>query len=1073
MLRNLPFVGSFPVMLQFGDRPDLFGQVSHAGIALRGHPGVDFALPEGTPVVAVQHGVVLEVREESQGYGRSVLLGHRWGQSFYAHLSEIRVQSGQQVGASQIIGLSGSGGPNAAPHLHFGLRVTPYFVGDGWSGFVDPMPYLQRLTEAKGAIIGPYIIGNPQSYLEVLERWQPRLITVYDPDPDQIAGLRQVCPQSIIVGRLPVTPRELDERIRSDPLEAANWANEVVRARLAHGVNYWQVANEILQDEEDLPLLSKFELARMRLAERNGYRCAILGFGVGNPDLPEGDRMAAWRRVYPALERAEKRLHLVSVHQYGMPDLWGPNNAYDWYLLRLEHQVLPRLPFRQLKFAVTEFGIDGLIRGDQPAGWQTFTTPEGYVEQLLKCGRYLERYSGQIVGYSVFTLGHTSPWATYDIAGKVATYLADLSDKGTWLQVDTQVFDIAPRDTDSDTDPGPEIGQGDLLEQPADATPALDEPWPSAQAEADISQTAETSLGDQTAEGVTPAPDLQETAAVTPHAEPAAEESTPSASDEDAAAQAPVAEEPADEVTDEATAEITAETVEEPEEAAAHAPLVTQRIAPAFQQYNMAIKSITERPDRPPMGDIVYLVKDVFMTYHGSWEPDDTAESVASWAREAYLRPEFFEAGADHHLFAAIIGLDGQFVKGHEVSFWSDGFERLGDPSYTSYSRERTKEGSGWANIFMAGGSAFVPESGESGPWCWAPAGAAEVICGGGLPLNHPVSTFVVWQAVPRADWEAAREQEPATGTPTLPGRPPVSQPGGPSVETRVSEWVSLYNVKIKPLADRPDRAGGDVIYMVKDIFTTRNGSWEPVALPGSVPQWARDDYLKAHNALDAFEEAGGDHHLFAAVIGLDGKLVRQQEIVFWSDGFARLGDQAYNGYVRRYTRQRSGWANIITGPGSSYVPARGESGPWCWAPAGAAEVVCGGGMPANHHISFFVVWQAVPNPDGQDKVSGDREQSIYVPIVSQPSALAKVVNGAGAIDLSATGLMALRQALWTRIGIEYRSDSPLAGYARRIGLGMPITQEFEVSGLRAQGFQGGIVYAPAGDPSRVGHISW
>ena len=102
MLRNLPFVGSFPVLLQFGDRPDLFGQVSHAGIPLRGHPGVDFALPEGTPVVAVQHGVVLEIREESQNYGRSVLLGHRWGQSFYAHLSEIRVQEGQQVGASQL-----------------------------------------------------------------------------------------------------------------------------------------------------------------------------------------------------------------------------------------------------------------------------------------------------------------------------------------------------------------------------------------------------------------------------------------------------------------------------------------------------------------------------------------------------------------------------------------------------------------------------------------------------------------------------------------------------------------------------------------------------------------------------------------------------------------------------------------------------------------------------------------------------------------------------------------------------------------------------------------------------------
>lgn len=1057
MLRNFPFVGNFPVLLRFGDRPDLFNQVSHAGTPLRGHPGIDFALPEGTPVVAIQHGVVLEVRDEPQGYGHSVVLGHRWGQSLYAHLSEVRVQEGQQVGASQIIGLSGSGGPNAAAHLHFGIRLSPYFVNDGWGGFTDPMPYLERLTEAQGAIIGPHIMGGIPPHLDLLARWQPRLITLLDPNPDEVATLREACPQSVIVARLVVPTDELDARIRSDPVEAATWANEMVRDRHVHGVHYWQVANEILQDIEDLPLLSKFEVARMRLAERSGYRCAILGFGVTHPELPEGDRMAAWRRVYPSLERAEKRGHVVALHQYGMPDLWGPNNAYDWYILRLEHQVLPRLPFRRLRFAVTEFGIDGLIRGDQPAGWQSFTTAEGYVEQLLKCGRYLERYSGQILGYSVFTLGHTSPWATYEIAGKAATYLADLSEKGTWLQVDTQVFDIAPRESDSETDPGPEISQAAAAEQPLLET-AQQEASPGEGAEidaAEIDAAQPAAARPEPAEGedmqtisdeAPPSveePDLRQAAVAVLQTEPQADE--------------PVTSQPE-------TSQVRTE------EAATRAHLVERRIAANFDKYNMSIKSITERPDNPPLGDVVYVVKDVFMTYHGSWDPTGADDSVPQWAREAYLRPEFLEAGADHHLFAAVIGLDGQFAKGHEVVFWSDGFERLGDPNYQSYSRERTKDGSGWANIFMAGGSSYVPESGESGPWCWAPTGAAEVICGGGLPVGHPVSTFVVWQAVARADWEESVEEAPATE----PSTPPVSGPSGPSVDTRISEWVSLYNVTIKPLASRPDRVTGDVVYLVKDLFTTRNGSWEPVALPGSVPQWARDDYLKPSNAPDCFEEAGGDHHLFAAVIGLDGKLISGQEILYWSDGFEMLGDRGYNGYVHRLTREGSGWANIVTGPGSSYVPARGESGPWCWAPAGAAEVVCGGGLPANHHISFFVVWQAVPNPDGPGRPTLEEDHTVYVPIISQTAVpVAKPDNGTGPIDLNISGLTALRQALWMRIGIEFRSDSALATYARRVGLGMPITQEFEVSGLRAQGFQGGIVYAPAGDSSRVGHISW
>src|SRR5690606_29859251 len=139
--------------------------------------------------------------------------------------------------------------------------------------------------------------------------------------------------------------------------------------------------------------------------------------------------------------------------------------------------------------------------------------------------------------------------------------------------------------------------------------------------------------------------------------------------------------------------------------------------------------------------------------------------------------------------------------------------------------------------------------------------GAAEVVCGGGLPLNRPVSTFVVWQAVPRAEWEESLEEKPVTEEPTEPS-PPSPGPGGPSIDTRISEWVSLYNVSIKSVAARPDRVSGDVLYLVKDVFTTRNGSWEPIALPGSVPQWARDEYLKPANAPDYFAEAGGDHHL-------------------------------------------------------------------------------------------------------------------------------------------------------------------------------------------------------------------
>lgn len=1183
MLRNLPFSGNFPVSLRFGESQDLFRRVSFKGVPLLGHPGIDIDLPLRTPVIAVQHGVVLDVRSDPDGYGNSVLLGHRWGQTFYAHLSEVRVEKGQQAAAGQTIGFSGDTGIIDHPALHFGLRLIPYSIDDGWCGFTDPEPYLARLTQPRGAIIGPHIIGSIRPHLEILSRWRPRMITLLDPSPDDLLALRDVCPDSTIVARIFVPDHEMAERIDRDPVEAAHWAHEITQARMAFGVDYWQVANEVHQDHSGLPRLNEFELTRMKLADEAGYKCAILAFGVGNPDLPENDRMAVWRHVYPALEYAEQNGHVVALHQYGMPDLWGPNNAYDWYIYRLEHQVLRRLPFRRLKFAVTEYGIDGLIRGTEPSGWQNFTTPEGYVEQLLKCGRYLERFSGQVLGYTIFTLGHYNPWQSYDIIGKAAAYLADLSEKGTWREIDAQVYDIVPRETDETTEVGPTIIASMVPEdeppvpetsaEPELAPPLVDDqelkdPQPEAdepdapeskprRGRRSAQQTPATEEPDGEALMTETVPSEDALAEPTFEAEPPEEHmattepeqlSTPSLSDETESAEVvmqPVstpetpdatatleqwdvepltsneeaAPEEAAEATptesDEATqvdvlarlialsqgdASSDGETSGEAEEASTPTgPLVEQRIALPFAAYNMSIKGIKDRPDKPLEGnsplvgspsdvdDVVYLVKDIFMTYYGSWEPTGDYESVPEWARDDYLRPTFLEAGADHHLFAAVIGLDGEMIKGHEIFFWSDGYERLGDTSYTDYTRERTKDSSGWANLFMAGGSSFVPERGDIGPWCWAPAGAAEVVVGGGLPVGHPVSTFVVWQAVRRSDWEATLKPDVETPVtppppteeeePTQPAPPNGSTPPTPSpkieVERRISKWIAHYNVTVKPLSERPDRPKGDAVYVLKDLFTTVNGSWEPSDLPGSVPEWARDEYLKPFGASDYFDDAGGDHHLFAAVIGTDGKLIRNHEILYWSDGFEMLGDPDYEGYVHRLTKEKSGWANVITGPGSSFVPERDESGPWCWAPAGAAEVVVGGGLPANHHISFFAVWQAIPAGEG-DSSGDDKEDwdnNTWIPTV--PKIVTPSSEPSSVAEPNPLVLHIYRQAAWNRLGFELPVDSVIANYARRHKLGRPVTNEFEINGHRVQGYNEAIVYMPVGQPHRISHFPW
>ena len=187
----------------------------------------------------------------------------------------------------------------------------------------------------------------------------------------------------------------------------------------------------------------------------------------------------------------------------------------------------------------------------------------------------------------------------------------------------------------------------------------------------------------------------------------------------------------------------------------------------------------------------------------------------------------------------------------------------------------------------------------------------------------------------------------------------------------RKGDWIDEFKVKIVSFADRPDLLGdAETVYIVKDVFTTRDGSWDTSNSPGAVQRWARDTYLRPFGAPDYFDDAGADHHMFARVERPDGSFVAEADTVYWSDGLAKLDDPRYQDYVNVKTKFRSGWANVVLSPGANYVPARGESGPWSLKVKGASEIVTGMGMPQKWHVSFFVVFQAVPRSQVTDAVT-------------------------------------------------------------------------------------------------------
>lgn len=101
------------------------------------HPGIDIAVPEGTPIRAAMTGTVsLQQSEaESGGYGNYTCLDHGGGLSTcYAHQSSFVATLGQSVSQGDVIGYTGCTGYCLGPHLHFEVRIN--------GSVTDPMGYL-------------------------------------------------------------------------------------------------------------------------------------------------------------------------------------------------------------------------------------------------------------------------------------------------------------------------------------------------------------------------------------------------------------------------------------------------------------------------------------------------------------------------------------------------------------------------------------------------------------------------------------------------------------------------------------------------------------------------------------------------------------------------------------------------------------------------------------------------------------------------------------------------------------------------------------------------------------------
>jgi murein DD-endopeptidase MepM/ murein hydrolase activator NlpD len=122
---------------------DLFGteRVINGEVKSR-HQGLDYAAPAGTPVRAINRGIVVLARPMFFE-GNFIVIDHGQGLlSLYLHLSEFRVKEGDEVSGGQVIALSGGTGRATGAHLHLAIR---------WQGvYLDPATLLRLPIPSAG-----------------------------------------------------------------------------------------------------------------------------------------------------------------------------------------------------------------------------------------------------------------------------------------------------------------------------------------------------------------------------------------------------------------------------------------------------------------------------------------------------------------------------------------------------------------------------------------------------------------------------------------------------------------------------------------------------------------------------------------------------------------------------------------------------------------------------------------------------------------------------------------------------------------------------------------------------------
>ncbi|MEK7563712.1 MAG: M23 family metallopeptidase [Patescibacteria group bacterium] len=131
-----PLPGKPLITQGFGQNPDRY-----APFGMKGHDGIDFETEDGTLVYAPHDGIATVKDDGANTYGLHLIIDDGKRRSVLAHLSEVKIQSGQQIYQGDPVCKAGSSGNITGSHLHWTFKILKngqvQNKDNGYNGAVD------------------------------------------------------------------------------------------------------------------------------------------------------------------------------------------------------------------------------------------------------------------------------------------------------------------------------------------------------------------------------------------------------------------------------------------------------------------------------------------------------------------------------------------------------------------------------------------------------------------------------------------------------------------------------------------------------------------------------------------------------------------------------------------------------------------------------------------------------------------------------------------------------------------------------------------------------------------------